>query len=98
MALAITQAKSTVGKDIRNKLYSVSGQSGGRVFDGAFFGEVAAAILDGDNVDYVGPSGELTFDAFGDVVGDYVLWQVAAVEGGFAVVEREPLRATVFNP
>ena len=99
MALAITQAKSTVGKDIRNKLYSVSGQTAGSTrFDGAFFGEVAAAILAGDDVDYVGPSGEMTFDAFGDVVGDYVLWQVDPVGDGFAVVEREPLRASDFNP
>lgn len=98
MALAITQARSTVGKDIRNKLYSVSGQNGGTRFDGAFFGEVAAAILDDQSVDYVGPSGEMTFDAFGDVVGDYVLWQVDPVDGGFAVVEREPLRASDFNP
>jgi branched-chain amino acid transport system substrate-binding protein len=98
MALAITQAKSVVGKDIRNKLYSVSGQNGGTVFDGAFFGEVAAAVLAGDDVDYVGPSGDMTFDAFGDVVGDYVLWQVDPDgAGGFAVVERAPLRAADFD-
>jgi ABC-type branched-subunit amino acid transport system substrate-binding protein len=98
MALAITQSKSVVGKEIRNKLYSVSGQNAGAVrFDGAFFGEIAASILAGDDVDYVGPSGEMTFDAFGDVVGDYVLWQVDPVEGGFAVVERAPLRAAQFD-
>jgi ABC-type branched-subunit amino acid transport system substrate-binding protein len=98
MALAITQSKSTVGKEIRNKLYSVSGQNAGaQRFDGAFFGEIAASILAGDDVDYVGPSGEMTFDAFGDVVGDYVLWQVDPVDDGFAVVERAPLRAAQFD-
>lgn len=97
MALAITEARSTVGKDIRNKLYAVS--DGGALFKGTFFGEVAAAILRGDDVDYAGPSGEVDFDAFGDVVGDYVLWQVEPAGGGeFKVVEREPLAATVFNP
>jgi branched-chain amino acid transport system substrate-binding protein len=93
MALAITQAKSTVGKDIRNKLFSVSGANGGQIFKGKFFGEIAAAVLKGDDVDYAGPSGEVTFDAFGDVVGDYVLWQVE----DDAIVEREPLPAAVFN-
>lgn len=98
MALAITQSKSTVGKEIRNKLYTVSGQNAGaQRFDGAFFGEIAASILAGDDVDYVGPSGEMTFDAFGDVVGDYVLWQVDPVDDGFAVVERAPLRAAQFD-
>lgn len=99
MALAITQSKSTDGVAIRNKLYSVSGQNaGGARFDGAFFGEVAASILAGDPVDYVGPSGEMTFDAFGDVVGDYVIWQVDPDgNGGFRVVEREPLRAEQFD-
>lgn len=98
MALAITQSKSTVGKEIRNKLYTVSGQNAGAVrFDGAFFGEIAASILAGDDVDYVGPSGEMTFDAFGDVVGDYVLWQVDPIGDGFAVVERAPLRAAQFD-
>lgn len=96
MALAITEARSTVGKDIRNKLYSVS--DGGALFKGKFFGEVAAAILRGDDVDYAGPSGEVDFDAFGDVVGDYVLWQVEGSGGDFRVVEREPLAASVFNP
>ena len=99
MALAITKAKSTVGKDIRNKLYPVSGSNGGDRFEGAFFGEVANAILAGGDVDYVGPSGEVTFDAFGDVVGDYVLWQVADDgTGAFTVVNRDPLPASTFNP
>ena len=99
MALAITEAKSTVGKDIRNKLYPVSGAGGGSRFEGAFFGEVANAVLAGDKVDYVGPSGEATFDAFGDVVGDYVLWQVVGDgNGAFVVTNREPLLASTFNP
>jgi branched-chain amino acid transport system substrate-binding protein len=96
MALAITQAKSEVGKDIRNKLFSVSGANQGQRFEGAFFGEVANAVLAGNDVDYVGPSGELTFDAFGDVVGDYVLWQVDSASS--QIVEREPLLAETFNP
>ncbi|MCC7075460.1 MAG: ABC transporter substrate-binding protein [Deltaproteobacteria bacterium] len=99
MALAITKARSTVGTDIRNALYDVSGGNpGAERFEGEFFGEVAAAILDGREVDYVGPSGEATFNQFGDVVGDYVLWQVEGNgAGGFRVVEREALKAADFS-
>ncbi len=100
MALAVTQAKSTVGKDIRNSLFTVSGAHQGQRFEGAFFGEVANAVLAGKDVDYVGPSGELTFDAFGDVVGDYVLWQVGDpdAQGAYDIAERTPLLAATFNP
>ncbi len=99
MALAITKARSTVGTDIRNALYDVSGANAGATrFEGKFFGEVAAAILDGQEVDYVGPSGEATFSQFGDVVGDYVLWQVESDgAAGFRVVEREALKAADFS-
>lgn len=99
MALGITKARSTVGVDIRNALFAVSGANDGDSrFEGKFFGEVAAAILDGQEVDYVGPSGEVTFDAFGDVVGDYVTWQIEADgAGGFRVIEREALKAADFS-
>ncbi len=99
MALAVTKARSTVGVDIRNALFAVSGANDGDArFEGKFFGEVAAAILDGDEVDYVGPSGEVTFDAFGDVVSDYVIWQVEDDgAGGYSVVEREALKAEDFS-
>ncbi len=99
MALAVTKARSTTGTDIRNALYAVSGANDGDArFEGKFFGEVAAAILDGQEVDYVGPSGEATFDAFGDVVGDYVLWQVEDDgAGGSQIVEHEALKAEDFS-
>lgn len=99
-ALAVTKARSTVGLDVRNALFSVSGRGGGQRFeDGNFFGEIAGHILDGDDVDYVGPSGELTFDAVGDVQGDYVLWQLGEVEGGdLTFVEKAPLPVSEFDP
>lgn len=99
VSLAITEARSTVGKDIRNKLFSVSRE--GELQKGRFFGEIAAAMLAGTNVDYAGPSGEVDFDAFGDVEsGDYILWQVEADPedtNAFRVVERDPLPASQFN-
>jgi len=99
-ALAVTKARSTVGVDVRNALFSVSGRGGGQRFEnGNFFGEIAGHLLDGDDVDYVGPSGELTFDAVGDVQGDYVLWQIGEVEGGnLTFVEKAPLPVSEFDP
>ncbi len=98
-ALAATKARSERGADVRNALFEVSGRSGGKRFEnGNFFGEIAAAILSGDDVDYIGPSGELTFDAVGDVQGDYVLWQLDAVDGALAFVDRVPLPVAEFDP
>ncbi|HEY1101652.1 MAG TPA: ABC transporter substrate-binding protein [Myxococcota bacterium] len=96
-ALAVAKARSTEGVAIRNALFSVSGREGGRRFEnGNFFGEIAAAIDDGDDVDYVGPSGDLTFSAVGDVQGDYVLWQVESVGGSLAFVDKAPLPVSQF--
>lgn len=98
-ALAVTKARSTDGVDVRNALFDVSGRSGGQRFEnGNFFGEIAASILAGEPVDYVGPSGELTFDAVGDVQGDYVLWQLGDVGGDLAFVDRVPLPVSEFDP
>ena len=98
-ALAASKARSTVGKDVQNALFSVSGRDGGvRFEDGNFFGEIAARVLDGDNVDYIGPSGDLTFDAFGDVQGDYVVWQVAPAPAEPSFQDKVPLPVSAFNP
>jgi branched-chain amino acid transport system substrate-binding protein len=97
-ALATSKARSTVGKDVRNALFSVSGRDGGVKFEGGnFFGEIAAQLLEGDDVDYVGPSGELTFDATGDVQGDYVLWQVGESGDGLTFQDKVPLPVSEFH-
>jgi ABC-type branched-subunit amino acid transport system substrate-binding protein len=98
-ALATTKARSTDGEEIRNELFAVSGRDGGVKFeDGNFFGEIAARVLDGDEVDYIGPSGDLTFDAIGDVQGDYVLWQVGEAGEDLKFEDKVPLPVTRFNP
>jgi ABC-type branched-subunit amino acid transport system substrate-binding protein len=98
LSLAVAKARSEDGKKIRDALFDISGASGGDKMEGKFFGEIAARLLDGDDIDYAGPSGELTFDAFGDVVGDYVLWQVAPDDAdGYSIFERQPLPASEFN-
>lgn len=96
LALAITASRSEDGEQIRDALFEVS--RGGRRFDqGNFFGEMAEALLAGEDIDYVGPSGELDFDNAGDVVGDYTLWTPAPDgQGGYAIVESDFLPATEF--
>ncbi len=98
-SLALTKARSTVGTDVRNALFAVSGRDGGVKFeDGNFFGEIAARVLEGDDVDYIGPSGDLTFDAVGDVQGDYVLWQVVGEGSALTFKDQVPLPVGQFNP
>ena len=97
MALAITEARDTGPESIRDALFSVS--KTGRRFDGEFFGTMAEALLNGEDIDYVGPSGELDFDAAGDVVGDYTLWQPQLAEGGvYTIIETGYLPALEFDP
>jgi branched-chain amino acid transport system substrate-binding protein len=97
LALSITSKRSTAGDDIRDGLFEIS--KDGQRFDGAFFGDMAEALLAGNDIDYVGPSGELDFDDAGDVVGDFTLWQPAQVDAStFTIEERDFLPASVFAP
>ncbi len=99
VGLAITASGSTDGGAIRDALFDVS--RGGRRFEGDdyFFGAMAEALLAGEDIDYVGPSGELDFDERGDVVGDYIIWQPTPDgAGSYTIVERAFLPASVFSP
>lgn len=77
IALAMEQAGSTDGTAIRDALPLVS--SGGTPFGPDAFGDAVAAIRAGEDIDYVGASGDVDFDANGDVLGPYLIWKV---EGG----------------
>lgn len=94
LALAITSARSTDGPAIRDALFEVS--KGGRPFNGAFFGEMAEALLNDEDIDYIGPSGDLDFDEAGDVVGDYLLYEPRAGSGGWTIQEVGFLPASKF--
>ena len=64
-ALAALAANSVDGPDMATKMQEVSGGSGdGEKYDN--FADAAQAIIDGEVVDYDGPSGPITFDENGD--------------------------------
>lgn len=64
-ALAALAANSVEGPEMAAKMQEVSGGSGdGTKYDN--FADAAQAIIDGEVVDYDGPSGPITFDENGD--------------------------------
>ena len=64
-ALAALAANSVDGPDMATTMQEVSGGSGdGEKYDN--FADAAQAIIDGEVVDYDGPSGPITFDENGD--------------------------------
>ncbi|GLI28006.1 branched-chain amino acid ABC transporter substrate-binding protein [Agromyces rhizosphaerae] len=65
LALAAYAANSTDGADIASYLQQVSGGSGdGEVV--TTFADAAALLSEGEQIDYDGPSGPITFDEHGD--------------------------------
>lgn len=100
LGLAITKSRSTEGADIRDALFEVSRDGRRFVTDttGAFFGEMAEALLSGEDIDYVGPSGELDFDPHGDVIGDFTLWEPTPEGNSYTIKEKDFLPSSTFAP
>jgi branched-chain amino acid transport system substrate-binding protein len=73
-ALAMEAAGSLDGSAIRDALPGVS--SGGTRFGPDQYADAVAAIRAGEDIDYVGASGEVDFDEHGDVIGPYFIWKV----------------------
>ncbi len=83
-ALAMEKAGAATGAAIRDALGSVSAE--GAPFGAGQFKEAVAALKAGQDIDYVGASGPVDFDAAGDVSGPYDIWKV---ENG-ALIIAEP--------
>jgi ABC-type branched-subunit amino acid transport system substrate-binding protein len=86
VALAIEQAGSTDGKAIRDALFKVS--SGTTQYGPLEYAEAVASIQRGESIHYLGASGSCAFDQNGDVLDDYIIWQVAS--GAFVTVAQVP--------
>jgi ABC-type branched-subunit amino acid transport system substrate-binding protein len=87
LALAIhTAGTAKDGKQIAAAMYKVTDPKGERVGAGpAEFRKALAAIKSGKTVRYLGASGEIDFDKFGDVTTPFLGWQL---EGGTPVKKR----------
>ncbi|MEN2978040.1 ABC transporter substrate-binding protein [Tistrella bauzanensis] len=74
LALAMEKAGSTDGTKIRDALREVANAPGEKVMPGEW--EKAVKLLkDGKDIDYVGASGSLDFDAAGDVSGTFAIYE-----------------------
>jgi branched-chain amino acid transport system substrate-binding protein len=77
LALAIEQAgTATDGQAIRDALYKVTNPNGATTFGPDKFVGAESAIVSGIPVKYIGASGPMTFDQYGNVTGDYIVWRV----------------------
>ena len=97
LGLAMTSARSTDAPAVRDALFEVSRT--GDIYEGEFFGDIANALLANEDVDYVGPSGNLDFDENGDVLGDYALHLARQVDqDNFDFGKVGSLELTTFAP
>lgn len=90
--LGLEEAGGTDGQALRDAMLRVSGR---QTMDEAFFGpgQLADALIrirDGEDIDYVGASGPVDFDASGDVRTDFEIWRYA---GGQGFVQERVIRA-----
>lgn len=83
IALAIEKAGAATGPAIRAALQEVS--AGGTKYGPQDYAQAIADIAAGQDIDYTGASGEVDFDAAGDVVAPYDVWHV--VDGAIATKE-----------
>jgi len=75
IALAIEASGSTEGPAIRDALRDVANPPGEEILPGEW--EKAVGILaEGGDIDYVGASGSVNFDAAGDVSGTFSHWEI----------------------
>ncbi len=72
--LAMEQGGEASGTVIRDNIRSVANPPGTEVMD---IGEALELIREGEEINYQGASGEITFDDKGDVSGRYATWSIA---------------------
>ena len=88
LALAIEKADSTEGEAIRDALRDVANPPGTEILPGEWE-QALEAIAAGEDIDYVGASGNVNFNEAGDVAGTFAHWEI---EGG------EIVTVKVFEP
>lgn len=89
LLLAIEASGTAKGPAIRDALFAVSTDhdDGGRFYGPGQIGEALAALRDGQPIDYLGASGPVDLDSFGEVVADYEVWRYDADTDQFVTEE-----------
>jgi cell division septation protein DedD len=85
VALAIEKAEEATGTAIKDAIREVANPPGKEV---TTVSEALTLIREGQEINYQGASGEITFDENGDVSGAYCRWYIA--ENG-SIVLAEPI-------
>jgi ABC-type branched-subunit amino acid transport system substrate-binding protein len=78
LALAIQAAGSTDGAAVQQAMFDVSrGKSPGATAYGPLqVSDAIDAIKSGEDINYNGAAGDEDFDDYGNVIGDFIIWQV----------------------
>jgi branched-chain amino acid transport system substrate-binding protein len=78
LALAIQAAGSTDGAAIQQAMFNVSRGKGpnATAYGPAQVADAIDALKRGEDINYNGAAGDEDFDDFGNVVGDFIVWQV----------------------
>jgi ABC-type branched-subunit amino acid transport system substrate-binding protein len=82
LALAIQAAGSTDGPAVRSSMFDVSRgkHRGATAYGPAQVADAIDAIKRGQDINYEGAAGNEDFDDFGDVKGDFIIWQVQGTQ------------------
>jgi ABC-type branched-subunit amino acid transport system substrate-binding protein len=82
LALAIQAAGSTDGPAVQAAMFNVSrGKSAGAMIYGpAAVADAIEALKRGEDINYNGAAGDEDFDDFGNVIGDFIVWQVQGTQ------------------
>lgn len=86
-ALSMEAARDTKGTAIRDALRSVASPPG-EAFTPAKYAQAVAALKAGRDIDFLGASGPVDFDAAGDVIGPYAIWKV---QNGVLTTQGDPV-------
>jgi ABC-type branched-subunit amino acid transport system substrate-binding protein len=77
LALAIQAAGTTDGPAVQKAMFKVSSKgSNAMAYGPAQVPDAIEALKRGEAINYDGAAGDEDFDAFGNVVGDFIVWQV----------------------
>ncbi len=84
VAIAAEAAKDGTGEAIKGKIREIANAPGQEVSDVC---EALKLVKDGNDINYQGASGDVDLDEFGDVKGNYDVWQVQP-DGKITVIDQ----------